>query len=63
MNELETIVQYCPYCGESIDLFIDCSVPSQNYIEDCSVCCQPINVSISIDGGGDPIVEVKSENE
>jgi len=43
----------CPYCGESISILIDDSVPQQNYIEDCEVCCRPINfdVSIGLDGG------------
>ena len=41
----------CPYCGESITLFLDLSVESQSYIEDCSVCCQPMQISyVSEDG-------------
>ena len=63
MNELETVQQYCPYCGESLDLAIDCSVPTQEYIEDCQVCCRPITVTATIDNDGDPSVSVKSENE
>lgn len=39
----------CPYCGEPIELIIDDSIGAQQYIEDCSVCCRPINVSIAID--------------
>ena len=38
----------CPYCGEQIDLVIDDSVEHQQYVEDCSVCCRPINVDVSI---------------
>ena len=38
----------CPYCGEPIDLLIDDSVEHQEYIEDCPVCCRPINVEVSI---------------
>jgi hypothetical protein len=41
----------CPYCGEAITLFLDLSVESQTYIEDCSVCCQPMSVSYSAEGG------------
>jgi hypothetical protein len=41
----------CPYCGETITLFLDLSVESQTYIEDCSVCCQPMNVSYSVEDG------------
>lgn len=37
----------CPHCGETITLFLDLSVESQSYIEDCSVCCQPMTVTYS----------------
>ncbi len=35
----------CPYCWETISMLIDTSVSSQTYIEDCEVCCRPIEVS------------------
>ena len=35
----------CPYCWENISMLIDNSVSTQNYIEDCEVCCNPIQVS------------------
>ena len=41
---------YCPYCGESIVAIVDTSVHEQEYIEDCSVCCRPIEMKIVIDG-------------
>ena len=37
----------CPYCGETITLLVDTSVLPQDYIEDCHVCCQPIEVSVT----------------
>ncbi len=36
----------CPYCGESIELLIDPSEPEQTYVEDCSVCCRPITITV-----------------
>jgi cysteine-rich CPXCG protein len=43
---LETTAEVsCPYCGEVITLLLDLSVEEQSYIEDCSVCCQPMTVS------------------
>lgn len=49
---LETTAEIsCPYCGEIITLFLDLSVESQTYIEDCSVCCQPMNVSYTVEDG------------
>jgi len=43
----------CPYCGESIILLADCSAGDQSYIEDCSVCCQPIMVSVQVSPSGE----------
>ena len=42
----------CPYCGEIIDIQVDPSAGDQNYIEDCPVCCRPIEFRLeaSLDG-------------
>lgn len=40
----------CPYCGEQISIIIDVSVPQQQYIEDCEVCCNPIQITYEIEG-------------
>ncbi|WP_298902445.1 CPXCG motif-containing cysteine-rich protein [uncultured Psychroserpens sp.] len=37
----------CPYCWESISMLIDVSQSQQRYIEDCEVCCNPIQVQIT----------------
>jgi hypothetical protein len=41
----------CPYCWETIGLLLDLSVAEQAYIEDCSVCCHPIQVHYMADNG------------
>jgi len=38
----------CPYCGESISSLLDLSIDAQRYIEDCEVCCQPIEIAYSV---------------
>ena len=53
----------CPYCGESIEILIDASVPSQHYIEDCQVCCRPITMQVEVDADGDAEVRVSGEND
>lgn len=53
----------CPYCGESIDLFVDDSVEHQQYVEDCQVCCRPINLSVTVPQGGAPQVSARAEND
>jgi Cysteine-rich CPXCG len=42
----------CPYCGESIDIDVDCSGGDQQYVEDCPVCCAPIDIAIEVDLDG-----------
>lgn len=53
----------CPYCGESIDLIIDDSAGEQAYIEDCQVCCRPIEVAVSINTDGTPVIAVRAEDD
>ncbi|MDA7692568.1 CPXCG motif-containing cysteine-rich protein [Gammaproteobacteria bacterium] len=60
---LESVYSSCPYCGEPIELLIDCSVHEQEYVEDCQVCCRPIMVHARIDHEGDPSVFLSSEDE
>ena len=63
MNELQQHSINCPYCGEIIKIDVDCSEPSQSYIEDCSVCCRPININIEIDFDQQVQVSATHENE
>lgn len=39
----------CPHCWEEISMLIDYSQKYQDYIEDCEVCCNPIQLIISIE--------------
>lgn len=36
----------CPYCWEYISMLLDNSISRQKYIEDCEVCCNPMQVSL-----------------
>ena len=38
----------CPYCWQTISMVLDMSVPTQTYVEDCEVCCQPVEVSYRV---------------
>ncbi|MFT6094051.1 MAG: hypothetical protein ACJA2Q_001953 [Pseudohongiellaceae bacterium] len=59
----EQIGASCPYCGEEIQLIIDCSLDHQEYIEDCQVCCRPILVIATVDEEGWPSLLLKAEDE
>lgn len=50
----------CPYCWSEISMLIDPSTPSQIYIEDCEVCCNPIEISVNHTNGELTKFEVKS---
>lgn len=41
----------CPYCWEEISMILDVSVTQQTYIEDCEVCCNPIEISSRFENG------------
>ncbi|MDX1516177.1 MAG: CPXCG motif-containing cysteine-rich protein [Woeseiaceae bacterium] len=41
----------CPFCAETITILIDTSAGSQDYIEDCQVCCRPMHVHVNADSG------------
>jgi Cysteine-rich CPXCG len=60
---LETTAEVaCPHCGETITLLLDLSIESQTYIEDCSVCCQPMSVSYTVENGELADLTVESAN-
>jgi transcription elongation factor Elf1 len=41
----------CPHCGERISMILDLSSGYQRYIEDCEVCCNPIEISYQAEEG------------
>lgn len=43
----------CPYCGEAIGLVLDCTIASQEFVEDCQVCCRPIQYVVRLDERGE----------
>ena len=49
MEVTETIS--CPFCGQSFDLSIDTSIPSQRFVTDCEVCCRPFTVTADCEPG------------
>ena len=39
----------CPFCWESISVLLDSSVPHQKYIEDCEICCNPMELEVTFE--------------
>ncbi|HEX2083799.1 MAG TPA: CPXCG motif-containing cysteine-rich protein [Xanthomonadaceae bacterium] len=53
----------CPYCGERIDLPTDASAEIQDYVEDCPVCCRPIQVRAEVDPQGETSLLLARDDE
>ena len=54
----------CPYCGESVEIALDPgSGTTQEYIEDCQVCCRPWHVSVTYreDGSAEVFVDASDD--
>ena len=44
---IEEEVVNCPSCGEPVALEVDTSAgDEQEYVEDCAVCCRPMDVYV-----------------
>lgn len=57
----ETISVLCPYCGQPVELLVETTVPHQQYVEDCEICCQPMVVTVDATGE-EPNIDVAMEN-
>jgi len=40
----------CPYCFEQVSILVDPSIYDQSFIEDCEVCCNPIEFIVRSSG-------------
>jgi hypothetical protein len=49
----------CPHCWQGITLLIDCSQKRQRYVEDCEVCCNPMDIRVRCRKG--KVVELEAE--
>jgi hypothetical protein len=58
-------VEYgCAFCGEENEVFVDTSGGRrQTFTEDCTVCCRPNLITLTIDDDGEVDVEVTQEYE
>jgi hypothetical protein len=46
------VVVDCPYCGEPFETTADASAGMCSYVEDCQICCQPIEMELRVDEEG-----------
>jgi hypothetical protein len=49
----DTLRIRCPFCGEAFEAIVDASAGNADYVEDCAVCCRPIEMRLHVGGDGD----------
>ena len=49
---LDALTVQCPYCGERFQALVDASAGAADYVEDCPVCCRPIELRLQLDDDG-----------
>ena len=59
----EEINFLCPYCNENISMAFNQYNGAQQYIEDCEVCCRPIEISYQIEDYRVTQLEIKRLDE
>ncbi|MDX5404680.1 MAG: CPXCG motif-containing cysteine-rich protein [Bacteroidota bacterium] len=47
----EEVFLICPHCFSEISIIVDLSVDEHEYIEDCEVCCNPIEFHVECSNG------------
>jgi hypothetical protein len=60
----QEITYVCNACGEEIVIPLDLSEgASQEYVEDCPVCCRPNVIHVEIDEDGEANVWAEAEED
>ncbi len=55
---------FCPYCNETVEIEIDPGGGStQEYVEDCEICCRPLTVRVHYRDDGSAQVSVTPIDE
>ncbi len=50
---IDSVKVRCPFCGERFEALVDASAGSADYVEDCPVCCRPIELHLRASEGGE----------
>jgi hypothetical protein len=53
-SSLQARTVQCPYCGEPFETVVDFSAGATSYIEDCAICCRPIEFRLEVADEGRP---------
>lgn len=58
MNLIEDVEIECPQCGEAFAIQVDTEEGDYSTIEDCAVCCRPMNIAVRCQPGRVLAVEI-----
>lgn len=59
-----TVEVTCPFCGEDVTLTVDVTAGRrQQYVEDCWVCCRPMDVHVVVHRSDEVDVTVRALDE
>ncbi len=58
---LESVIVTCPYCGESVEVDVEPLEEVQTYIEDCSICCRPMQLEATPEEDGVQVIALRSD--
>ena len=39
----------CPYCWQHISMLLELYNGTQQYVEDCEICCNPIEITYTVE--------------
>jgi len=53
----------CPCCGEPNTISVEAVGDGEEFVQDCSVCCRPWQVRITVRPDGSVDVSVRAEGE
>lgn len=56
MEDIHTVSYACPYCWETVETQLVASELPAEFIEDCAVCCHPIQLRARVSRDGNPEV-------
>ena len=59
MEEVEQVF-LCPHCWQQISIVINLLEPGQEIVEDCQVCCNPIQISYTLAEDDEGAMEIAS---
>jgi len=62
MDTEQQVEVQCPYCAQTFEIVVDCSIEHQEYTEECEVCDRPVELVIDVSPEGEVSVVTRGED-